>query len=124
MSDAGKIGWHDLTVEAPGELTDFYEKVCGWKASGHPVDDYEDFVLTPAAGGEPVGGLCHARGGNTGIPAQWLMYVVVPDLVQALATVVAEGGQVLVDPRPAGGGTMGVVADPSGAIFALYQAAA
>ena len=67
--------------------------------------------------------MCHARGVNEGLPAQWLMYVVVADLDQALAAVPARGGTVLRQRTSMGShGDYGVVRDPAGAVLAVFQA--
>ena len=39
---------------------------------------YSDFVMEEPESGKPVTGVCHARGGNADLPAQWLVYFVVP----------------------------------------------
>ena len=116
----GSIGWHDLTVsDAPG-VRDFYAGVVGWAVQPVDMGEYADFTMT--AGDEPVAGVCHARGKNTGIPAQWLMYVVVADLDAALASVRSLNGEVLSEPRSGGGGMFAVIRDPAGAVCGLYQA--
>lgn len=117
----GSIGWHDLTVEdAPG-LRDFYSRVAGWTAQEHDMGGYADFVML-TGDGQGAGGICHARGASAGLPAAWLIYIVVPDLAAALEAVEGGGGEVLVPARDQGGqGSFAVVRDPAGAAFALYQ---
>ena len=44
-------------------------------------------------------GLCHARGVNTDLPAQWLVDIVVADLDASLAECVARGGAVVAGPK-------------------------
>lgn len=123
MSEApqhvGAIAWHDLTVPDAGPIRDFYAAVCGWSA--HPVEmgGYADFSMRDGAGRD-VAGVCFARGPNVGIPAQWLMYVTVPDFDAALREARARGGVVEHGPRDMGGAKMAVVRDPAGAVFALY----
>ncbi len=115
----GTIGWHDLTVsDAPG-VRDFYAGVVGWSAQPVDMGEYADFTMN--AGDDAVAGVCHARGKNAGLPAQWLMYVVVADLDAALAQVRALKGEVLTEPRSAGGGKFAVIRDPAGAVCGLYQ---
>lgn len=123
MSDQpklGSIGWIDLTVDDATGLRDFYTKVTGWDQSGVDMDGYQDFLML-GEGGSPVAGICHAKGPNAGIPPQWLIYVTVSDLDQAMATVVENDGQVVHGPRSAGSGRMCVIQDPSGAHMALYE---
>lgn len=123
MSDQpklGSVGWIDLTVDDATGLRDFYTKVTGWGQSGVDMDGYQDFVMLDEAGG-PVAGVCHAKGPNVDIPPQWLIYVTVADLDEAMTKVVENEGQVVHGPRSAGGGRMCVIQDPSGAHMALYE---
>lgn len=82
---------------------------------------YSDFVMTDAASGEPRAGVCHARGGNAGLPPAWLVYVVVTDLDASLASATALGGKVLAGPKAMGTDRYAVLSDPAGAAFALWQ---
>lgn len=120
----GTVGWKDLTVDNATSVRDFYMAVAGWTAQPIDMGGYDDYVMLPPGGGEPVGGICHRRGANGDIPAQWLLYIVVADLALALEQVVQRGGKVLTAPRTAGGGQFAVIADPSGAVSGLYQSGA
>lgn len=121
MSDVGKIGWVDLTVPEAGALRDFYGAVVGWRSEGVEMGGYEDYCMLPAEGGA-VAGVCHARGANAGLPAQWLIYVTVADLEESLRQCRARGGTVLREPRGLGGqGRFAVIRDPAGAVCALFQ---
>ncbi len=118
---AGTIGWHDLSVRDAALVRDFYAHVVGWTAEPVAMGDYEDFCMLPPGASTPVAGVCHARGANRDLPAQWLMYIVVPDLDRALETCRRLGGAVLTDVRAAGDGLFAVIKDPAGAVCALYQ---
>ena len=118
----GSIGWHDLTVEHAALVRDFYSKVVGWKAQALPMGGYDDYVMEPASGGIPAAGVCHKRGANADLPAQWLMYIVVEDLDESLSRCQRLGGKQLTDVRAAGDGTFAVIRDPAGAVCGLYQA--
>ena len=124
MSDKpqiGTIGWHDLTVENAEEVRDFYGRVVGWEPSAVDMGEYSDFSMAPP-GGEAVGGVCHARGSNAGLPAQWLMYVTVEDADESARRCVELGGKVLMGPRDFGPtARYCVIEDPAGAVLALYS---
>ncbi|HUG00343.1 MAG TPA: VOC family protein [Longimicrobiales bacterium] len=116
----GEIAWVDLTVDDAPAIRDFYGGVVGWTPSPVTMGDYDDFNMhAPGAG--PVAGVCHARAGNADLPAQWLIYVVVADLDRSLAECERLGGRVLGETRRAGGGLYAVIADPAGAVCALFQ---
>jgi len=102
-------------------VRDFYAGVVGWTPSPVPMEGYEDFAMMSAAG-EPVAGVCHARGANADLPAQWLAYVTVEDLEWSAARCRELGGEVVSGPRSLGAyGTFCVVKDPAGACLALVE---
>jgi uncharacterized protein len=117
----GRVGWVDLTVENATELRDFYAAVVGWSTSELSMGDYSDFGMHPAAGGDMVAGICHSRGENEGIPAQWLVYITVSNLDHSMDECHKRGGEVLAGPRSAGKGRFCVVRDPAGAVCALFE---
>lgn len=116
----GAILWRDLTVPDAERVRDFYSAVVGWKSEPVDMGGYSDYSMAPPGGGEAVAGVCHARGPNADIPAQWLMYVHVPDVDAAAAEAEKQGGEVVVAPRSMGGGRFCVIRDPAGAVCALF----
>lgn len=119
----GSIGWIDLTVADAPRVRDFYASVVGWKPEDVPMGDYCDFNMTIPESGSPAGGVCHARGLNEGLPAQWLIYIVVERLEESLARCRELGGTVLRDVTPMGAmGRYAVIQDPAGAVAALFEA--
>lgn len=116
----GSISWMDLTVPDAEGLRDFYGAVAGWKPSGVDMGGYEDWCMI-SADGQAVGGICHARGGNAGLPAKWLVYITVEDLDASIARLTELGGKVLAGPKAQGDARYCVFEDPAGAVAALYQ---
>lgn len=120
----GAITWIDLTVGAARDVRDFYQDVVGWTAGDVEMGGYSDFTMHPPGGGEPVAGVCHARGPNADLPAHWLIYITVADLDRSLARCRARGGAILVGPKGMGpAGRYAVIRDPAGAVAALIQPA-
>lgn len=118
----GTIGWIDLTVENADAVRDFYEAVAGWKTHNIEMGGYNDYAMIPAGGTDPVAGVCHARGPNTGMPPKWLIYINVEDLDRCLAQVEAKGGAVVRPMRTIEGyGRMAVIRDPAGAVAGLFE---
>ena len=70
---------------------------------------------------EPIAGICHARGGNAEIPAQWLLYIEVADMDASVEKVKSMGGEVLVGPKKMGDAAYCIIRDPAGASCALFQ---
>jgi predicted enzyme related to lactoylglutathione lyase len=117
----GTVVWCDLTVKNAIRLRDFYARIVGWKFSAVKMGEYSDFCMVAPATGETVAGICHARGSNASLPAQWLIYVVVENVERSAAKCRRLGGKVLVKPRPMDGGRFCVIRDPAGAVCALYR---
>lgn len=121
-SQIGKIGWIDMTVDDADSVRDFYKSVVGWGSEDVSMGDYADYSMTLPQNGEAVTGICHARGDNAGLPGGWLIYITVADVDASAAACLANGGEVLVEPRGLAGGRFCVIKDPAGAAAALYQA--
>lgn len=103
-------------------MTDLYRAVAGWTASPVDMGGYSDYCMNQPDSGKPVAGVCHARGLNAELPAQWLIDIVVDDLEESMRRCVALGGTVLAAPRNFGGqGRYGVIRDPAGAAAALFE---
>ena len=117
----GRVLWQDLTVEDAEGARDFYRKVVGWESEPVDMGGYTDFNMIPPGSGEPVAGVCHARGANAELPAQWLLYVGVDDLDASIERCRDLGGEVVVGPRKTGDDRYCVIRDPAGAVMALYE---
>ncbi len=117
----GSVTWRDLTIEHASQLQEFYQRVIGWEVDAAQQDGYDDYVMSDVDG-EPVAGICHARGPNAELPPQWLIYITVADLDESMRQCLALGGQIVCPPRDMGGyGATCVIRDPVGAVAALIQ---
>ena len=120
----GAIAWTDLTIEDAEQVSEFYAAVAGWKPEGVDMGGYNDFNMTLPDTGHPVAGICHSRGVNADIPPQWMIYVNVENLDASIRECNSRGGRVVAGPK--GMGSMGrycVIADPAGAVMALFEQA-
>jgi len=121
LAKVGRIEWCDLTVQDASRVKDFYCSVVGWKNTEVPMGSYADYNINNPGSGETIAGICHSRGSNRNIPAQWLMYVRVASVVESAATCKRFGGEVLDGPRRMGGDQFCVIRDPEGAVLALIS---
>jgi uncharacterized protein len=120
----GTVTWFDLTVPDADKLRDFYKAVVGWKPEPVEMGGYNDYTMTVPSSGDPATGVCHARGGNEDLPAQWLIYVNVEDLDLSMAACRGGGGEVISGPKDMSGhGRYCVIRDPAGAVMALFEPA-
>lgn len=121
----GRIAWLDLTVSDATGTRDFYHQVVGWTVEDVAMQDgvarYADYNML-GTNGSPAAGVCHARGGNLGLPPVWLIYLPVADLAASLARVREEGGTVVkAVPGKDGNYAFAVIQDLVGAHLALLQ---
>ena len=119
----GCISWLDLTVSDASATRDFYRQVVGWTVQdvemGEASERYADYNML-GGDGKPAAGVCHARGGNLGLPPVWMIYLPVGDLAESLRRVRDEGGKVLKEARTTDGGyAYAAVQDPVGVCLAL-----
>ena len=122
--EVGSIVWTDLTTDNAERTREFYEAVVGWASSPVSMGEYDDFNMAAPESGRAIAGICHARGSNADLPAQWLMYIIVEDLDASAARCAEMGGKVIVEPKGMGAhGRYCVIEDPSGAVAALFEPA-
>lgn len=122
MSEQTPAMWLDLTVENATAVRDFYQQVAGFAVQAVSMGDYDDYVLLESPEGAAIGGVCHARGSNAGLPPVWLPYFIVKDLDHALAQVPQRGGQVAGAIRKMGPtARYCLIRDPAGAHCMLFQ---
>ena len=97
----------------------FYTQLFGWEAQEMPPG-HEDLVYVPFTLGDRMVAGMFERPDE--MPPSWGSYVAVQDADAAAARVAELGGSVLLEPEEVGeAGRMAVVADPAGAVFALWQ---
>ena len=120
-SKVGVIEWRDLTVDNAEQVKNFYSKVVGWNTSAASMGDYDDYNVNLPHSDETIAGICHARGSNAKIPAQWLMYVRVESVQDSVKQCIDLGGAIIDGPRKQFGGIFCVIQDPAGAILALLS---
>ena len=82
---------------------------------------YDDYNMMPPESDDPVAGICHARGANANLPAQWLIYVAVEDIDSSIRRCIELGGHLIDGPRKMGPNRFCVVKDPVGAVLGLIS---
>jgi len=116
---AGFPCWADLTVPDVDAAAAFYADLLGW-SFGTPDEAFGGYVIAtvsdaPAAGIGPLQ--------SPEQPAAWTLYIAGDDADATAGAVTRAGGQVLLPPGDVGPlGRMFVAADPTGAVFGVWQA--
>lgn len=118
---AGEICWRELRTKDLGAAIEFYTKLFGWTTKQTELSpmDYKEIIID----GTAYGGMMPMDGDDWGdLPPHWATYIAVDSADDTAAKITANGGSVHVPPFDAPGvGRMAMVADPSGANFAIIQ---
>jgi predicted enzyme related to lactoylglutathione lyase len=109
--------WNELWTDDPTAAANFYAGIVGVDKAERAFAD-GDVYHYMSADGAPRFGLLPSP--LDGIPALWATYIRVADVDAIVARVEALGGRVLLEPQQdPRGGQVALIADPSGAGFAL-----
>ena len=117
VNATGALVWNELSSPDLEASTSFYSDLFGW--------DIEPFEASPTPylfiknGDANNGGIRELD--QPGVPPHWLAYFGIDDIDAGLAKVTELGGTVHAGPIDVGMAKLGIVQDPQGAAFALYD---
>lgn len=116
----GTLCWADLSTPDPERAAKFYSAVFGWKLEKGEKDT--SGYLHIKNGEQFIGGVPPAAHRDAKMPAHWLIYFLVSD-PNATAAKAAKLGSKIIMPATvmAGVGTWAILADPQGAVFAIFK---
>jgi predicted enzyme related to lactoylglutathione lyase len=113
--------WIDLMVPDPRMAMDFYGALLGWDFADLG-DEAGNYILCSLEGRQ-VSGIGRTPQDQPDMPAAWTTYLATSDADKTVATARGAGGQIMVAPMDVfNEGRMAIVADPTGAVFGLWQA--
>jgi predicted enzyme related to lactoylglutathione lyase len=120
FGQVGSLCWADLNTNDPEKAAKFYGDWLGWT-----IDTGEDgyrHIANGAGHENMIGGIPPKMHAPPGTPSHWMAYFHVTDCKATAAKAAQLGASTLLpaDVMP-DVGTIGVLADPQGAVFALYQ---
>jgi predicted enzyme related to lactoylglutathione lyase len=120
----GTFCWIELATSDNEAAKKFYSGLFGWSFIDNPMGP--DMVYTILKlDGKDVGGLYKLMPDQTsqGVPPHWLSYVSVKSADETTAKAKQLGATILKEPFDVSDiGRMSVIQDPTGAVFALWQA--
>jgi uncharacterized protein len=115
----GNFVWHELMTTDPKAATGFYGEIFGWTTEEHSMGDHGTYTFLKRQD-KGVGGVIKLPPGMSQ-PA-WMHYVGVEDVDATFAKVAALGGKQILPPQDIPqAGRFAIVADPTGAAFALWK---
>lgn len=116
---AGVPCWVDLGVPDVASALAFYGAVLGWSSEG-PQEEFGGYAIAQVRGAA-VAGIGPQQ--QEGAPAAWTLYLASDDADKTATAVRENGGTILFGPGDVGPlGRMFVAADPSRAVFGVWQA--
>jgi uncharacterized protein len=121
MKETGSFNWDELNTRDPESAKAFYGSVFGWTFEDQEFET--GTYTTIGLDGETFGGVLDITDRVPAeVPAHWLVYFMVEDAEAIAATAEEAGGEVRFGPEKISGvGTIAVIKDPFGAIFAVLQ---
>jgi predicted enzyme related to lactoylglutathione lyase len=119
----GTVSWTDLTTTDQNAAKEFYGELFGWEATDMPVGDGVSYSMM-TVGGKNVAAISPQpeQQREAGVPPVWNSYITVESADDALERAKELGGTVhapAFDVMEAG--RMGVVQDPQGAFFLVWE---
>jgi predicted enzyme related to lactoylglutathione lyase len=120
-TNTGRFVWYELlTSDVQGAIA-FYSEVVGWKPQRWEAGDY----MMWAGNQGPLGGvtLLPETAKKMGAPPFWQANIQVANVDETVATVKRLGGQVYVTEDVPTVGRLAVIADPQGAVIAVFTPA-
>lgn len=117
----GTPSWVELSTPDTEASAAFYGALLGWEATEPgPVEETGGYRIFEREGASVAGLMGHMQEGQ---PTAWATYVSVADADETAARVRDAGGSTIVEPMDVTDiGRMAVFADPSGAVFGVWQA--
>ncbi|HEV3230510.1 MAG TPA: VOC family protein [Solirubrobacteraceae bacterium] len=116
VNGPGALSWNELASPDLDASAAFYSGLFGWTIS--PFEGSPQRYLIIRNGDATNGGMRELD--PSGMPPHWLVYFGTEDIDTGLAKVEELGGTRMAGPIDIGMAKIGIVADPQGAIFALY----
>jgi predicted enzyme related to lactoylglutathione lyase len=118
----GTLCWADLSTPDQQPAGSFYAGLFGWKVVKEDEDSSHNYWHI-VNGEEFIGGIPPATHRNPNTPPHWLAYFAVSDCDAAAAKAKQLGAKLHLPPTTFEDvGRMAVLADPQGAVFAIFQA--
>jgi len=120
----GTFCWPELATSDQAGAEKFYGALFGWTVEKSPMGPDAHYTIFQL-NGVPVaaGATMQPEQKAQGIPPHWLSYVATADVDASLAKAKGLGGTALAGPFDVmEHGRMAILADPTGGVFALWQA--
>jgi uncharacterized protein len=114
--------WADLTTPDQAQAGKFYSELFGWRMMDDKDHDPPSGYVHIVNGEDFIGGIPPRNPRSVHMPPHWLAYFAVSDCDASAARARQLGARFHMEPMTMEGvGRFGVLADPQGATFAIFQ---
>src|SRR5262249_42585903 len=113
----GALSWNELASTDMDVSAGFYKEMFGWTVE--PMEGSPMPYMVISNQGRANGGIRPVMPPEA--PPHWLVYFGADDLEATTGKAQELGGTQLVEPTSIGPGSIAVLQDPTGAVFALYS---
>ena len=118
----GTLCWADLSTPDPTGASDFYSGLFGWQLTRDEKDPSGYLHIKNSE--HFIGGIPPNSHRRPGVPPHWLAYFQVDDVDATANKAKGMGANLYLAPMSMEGvGRMSVIADPQGAVFAIFKSA-
>jgi hypothetical protein len=115
VNEHGSLAWEELMSPDVPAAAAFYKKIFGWEAAPTPDGSYTELKL----GDRSIAGAMKPP--MEGMPSVWGIYFAVDDTDKIVEVAKANGASVVQEPMDIEPGRFAVMADPTGAMFAVIK---
>ncbi len=119
VNEPGSVVWNELATREPDAASAFYDSLMGWTSAPMDPSDAAGYRVISVQGRVVAGLMPMGAEFPADIPTHWLTYFAVDDAQATADRCAATGGAVVQGPFPTPVGTMAVLRDPTGAVFAI-----
>ena len=117
VNGPGALSWNELSSPDVDASAAFYGELFGWPTA--PFEQSPQRYLIIQNGDRGNGGIREL--GDQPAPPHWLAYFGIDDIDSGLSKVEELGGSKMIGPMDIGIAKIGIVQDPQGAAFAIYD---
>jgi predicted enzyme related to lactoylglutathione lyase len=119
-TNIGRFVWHELHTSDRGKAVKFYTQLMGWETKDVNMGPGEPYSLC-LMGGKDFAGITKSMA-PANVPPHWLPYLGAENVDATAEKVKSHGGKIIGAPMDIPEvGRFSVVADPTGAAFAIYK---
>jgi predicted enzyme related to lactoylglutathione lyase len=120
FGEVGTFCWADFNTPDAGKAARFYSEWLGWTIDAG-MDVYRH-IQNGASHDDMIGGIPNQFHAPPGTPAHWMCYFLVADCKASAAKAAQSGAKTIMPAELMKDvGTIAVLTDPQGAVFALFQ---